>query len=130
MSVPVLECGEPLVDLRTVEALLLASPSAATPVRIGVLDRLITAQTLLPAGLRLRIGGYACVPHAEGAAADVTLSTVDGRVVGVARLLGDALRTAGMVNHPLRPWHWSYGDRHWAVVTGAPAARYGPAEAL
>jgi len=30
------------------------------------------------------------------------------------------------VNYPTEWWHWSYGDRYWAFVTGAPHALYGP----
>ena len=33
---------------------------------------------------------------------------------------------AGLVNYPTEWWHWSYGDRYWALLTGAPAALYGP----
>ena len=40
----------------------------------------------------------------------------------LARVLGDV----GLVNYPTEWWHWSYGDRYWALVTGAPAALYGP----
>ncbi|MER7188457.1 M15 family metallopeptidase, partial [Streptomyces hyaluromycini] len=42
-------------------------------------------------------------------------------------LMGRALTTAGFVNYPTEWWHWSYGDRYWALLSGAPAARYGPA---
>jgi D-alanyl-D-alanine dipeptidase len=35
---------------------------------------------------------------------------------------------AGFVNYPSEWWHWSYGDRYWAVVTGEPHAIYGPVE--
>jgi len=41
--------------------------------------------------------------------------------------LVNAMRGAGFVNYPTEWWHWSYGDRYWAFVTGAPAARYGEA---
>jgi D-alanyl-D-alanine dipeptidase len=41
-------------------------------------------------------------------------------------VLGDALSGAGLVNYPTEWWHWSYGDRYWALVTGAPTTRYGP----
>jgi len=34
---------------------------------------------------------------------------------------------AGFVNYPTEWWHWSYGDRDWTFVVGAPQARYGPA---
>lgn len=41
-------------------------------------------------------------------------------------LLARVLRGAGLVNYPTEWWHWSYGDRYWALMTGAPAAVYGP----
>lgn len=44
-------------------------------------------------------------------------------------LLAKVLGSAGLVNYPTEWWHWSYGDRYWALVTGAPAALYGPVEA-
>jgi D-alanyl-D-alanine dipeptidase len=40
-------------------------------------------------------------------------------------ILCDALTRAGFVNYPTEWWHWSYGDRYWAFVTGAPVAPYG-----
>ncbi|MEP6697981.1 MAG: M15 family metallopeptidase [Pseudonocardiales bacterium] len=92
-------------------------------------------------------------PHTAGAAVDLTLCGADGvevdmgtavnatpedsdgacyfaapRVDGPARanrdLLGRALGGAGLVNYPTEWWHWSYGDRYWAHVTGARHARY------
>ena len=94
-------------------------------------------------------------PHVAGAAVDLTLVTADGTpldlgmeidatpeqsggrcytgselVVGRARahreLMARALGGAGLVNYPTEWWHWSFGDRYWALVTGAPAALYGP----
>lgn len=43
-------------------------------------------------------------------------------------MLGEALSAAGLVNYPTEWWHWSYGDRYWALQTGAPAALYGAKE--
>ena len=40
-----------------------------------------------------------------------------------------SLRGAGLVNYPTEWWHWSYGDRYWALMTGARAALYGPVAA-
>ena len=40
-----------------------------------------------------------------------------------------ALRGAGLVNYPTEWWHWSYGDRYWALLTGAGHALYGPVRA-
>ncbi|WP_338682009.1 M15 family metallopeptidase [Streptomyces acidiscabies] len=65
-------------------------------------------------------------PHSAGAAVDLTLVTPAAREN--RRVLGEALSTAGLVNYPTEWWHWSYGDRYWALVTGAPTALYGPRE--
>lgn len=94
-------------------------------------------------------------PHCAGAAVDLTLVAEDdeeldlGTAVNASpeesagrcytgspdvppparahrRILGAALSAAGLINYPTEWWHWSYGDRYWAVVTGAPAALYGP----
>ncbi|GAA0802259.1 M15 family metallopeptidase [Spirilliplanes yamanashiensis] len=95
------------------------------------------------------------MPHGTGGAVDLTLCTTDGveldlgtpvdatpeasgdacffAAPGISaaaranrRLLADALGGAGLVNYPTEWWHWSYGDRYWALLTGAPATRYGP----
>jgi zinc D-Ala-D-Ala dipeptidase len=39
-----------------------------------------------------------------------------------------AMRAAGFANYTTEWRHWSYGDRYWALVTGAPAAIYGEAQ--
>ncbi|MDX2604863.1 M15 family metallopeptidase [Streptomyces caniscabiei] len=96
-------------------------------------------------------------PHSAGAAVDLTLADADGRELdfgtrvnaspeesagacytgadGISaearahrETLGAALSAAGLVNYPTEWWHWSYGDRYWALATGAPAALYGPRE--
>jgi D-alanyl-D-alanine dipeptidase len=95
-------------------------------------------------------------PHVAGAAVDVTVCAEDGseRPMGTAvnaspeetadacytastaisaeergnrHVLSGVLTAVGLVNYPTEWWHWSYGDRYWAFVTGRPAARYGPA---
>ncbi|MER5715404.1 M15 family metallopeptidase [Streptomyces sp. NPDC002132] len=96
-------------------------------------------------------------PHVSGGAVDLTLCTEDGRELPLGtevnatpeeseggcrtaatnigaearanRLrLHRAMTTAGFVNYPTEWWHWSYGDRYWALLTTAPAAEYGPAD--
>jgi zinc D-Ala-D-Ala dipeptidase len=98
-------------------------------------------------------------PHSAGAAVDLTLATDDGAEVDMGTrvnanpeesagacftdahsisaqaranrdLLGRALASAGFVNYPTEWWHWSYGDRYWALAAGAPAACYGPVNRL
>jgi zinc D-Ala-D-Ala dipeptidase len=93
-------------------------------------------------------------PHSTGGAIDLTLSDErgceldlgtrvnaspeesDGACFTDAPTIGESARTnrallaalmdqAGFVNYPTEWWHWSFGDRYWAYVTGRPAARYG-----
>ena len=92
-------------------------------------------------------------PHVGGAAVDLTLVDADGdeldfgcpeaatpeesdgacytdapglsaRARENRAMLGEALTSAGMVNYPTEWWHWSYGDRYWAFLSGAKHALY------
>jgi D-alanyl-D-alanine dipeptidase len=36
------------------------------------------------------------------------------------------MSTAGFLNYPTEWWHFSYGDRYWALDTGEQTAIYGP----
>jgi zinc D-Ala-D-Ala dipeptidase len=96
-------------------------------------------------------------PHSAGAAVDLTLATADGteldmgcpidaspeesdglcytHAAGITEqaranraVLVDALTSAGLINYPTEWWHWSFGDRYWALLTGSPNAIYGPHE--
>ena len=96
-------------------------------------------------------------PHSAGAAVDVTLVDDQGHELDMgARVnaspeesngacytdalginararanratLGAALSTAGLINYSTEFWHWSFGDRYWALQTKQPAALYGPVE--
>ena len=58
-----------------------------------------------------------CATNASGLAPDALRNRL---------LLAAALTAVGMVNYPSEWWHWSYGDRYWALSTGAEAAIYGP----
>lgn len=150
-SVPVNETYQPLVTLgasfgpararvRSGIAARLRRAQLALPV--GVSLRVVDGHRL-PAVQAPAIGTSFAVPvrvaaHVAGAAVDVTL--VDPRGVELdmgtpedisaaarehRRRLARVLRDAGLVNCATEWWHWSYGDRYWAVITGAPAALYG-----
>ncbi len=96
-------------------------------------------------------------PHTAGAAVDLTLADTLGRELDLGTrmnadpeesegacytdavniseqardnrtLLGTALTAAGLVNYPTEWWHWSFGDRYWALLTGETTACYGPKE--
>nr|AGS49755.1 dipeptidase [uncultured bacterium esnapd15] len=108
--------------------------------------RLLTSRFVAP---------LAVAPHVAGAAVDVTLADSSGQELdmgtaidatpeqsggrcyfsadGISRearanrdLLARVLRREGLVNYPTEWWHYSYGDRYWALATGAAAALYGP----
>jgi D-alanyl-D-alanine dipeptidase len=93
-------------------------------------------------------------PHSAGAAIDLTLCDANGleldmgtrinatpeesrdacytdagNISAKARanrhILTAALSAAGLVNYATEWWHWSYGDRYWALQTGQPTAVYG-----
>jgi D-alanyl-D-alanine dipeptidase len=200
-AIPVLECGEQLVDVRRVSSLLVdgrkqqESADTFAYLREGVLDRLLAAEAALPQGLRLLlVEGYRqpllqrryfeeyagklradhrewsageirsaasrfvsppeIAPHSAGAAVDLTLADADNHELDLGTrmnatpeqsagacytqaanisdqarslrdTLGTALAGAGLVNYPTEWWHWSFGDRYWALMTGAATARYG-----
>jgi D-alanyl-D-alanine dipeptidase len=101
------------------------------------------------------VAPLAMAPHVAGAAVDLTLVDADGRELWMGSaldatpeesdgrcftdapgldpvatthraMLVAALQPTGLVNYPTEWWHWSYGDRYWAHVTGASHALYGP----
>ena len=95
-------------------------------------------------------------PHSAGAAIDLTLCSAGGTELDLGTpvnaspeesagacytghpsisaearrnraMLASALQGAGLVNYPTEWWHWSYGDRYWAMASGSGRAIYGPA---
>ena len=104
------------------------------------------------------VSPVAVAPHVAGAAVDLTLVDVcgeeldlgtaidatpedsDGRCWTAAdgigadarahrELLAGVLAGQGLVNYPTEWWHWSFGDRYWALTTRARHALYGPVSA-
>lgn len=43
-------------------------------------------------------------------------------------LMTTALTREGLINYPDEWWHFSYGDRLWAEITGKPSAFFAPLE--
>lgn len=101
------------------------------------------------------VAPLAVAPHVAGAAVDLTLVDDAGRALDLGTAidatpeqsegrcyldapglpahvrrhrawLAEAMTTAGLVNYPTEWWHWSFGDRYWALLTGADAATAGP----
>ena len=96
-------------------------------------------------------------PHTAGAAIDLTLCDAEGRELDMGTILDatpeqsdglcytdapglpkqaaenrailvEAMHSAGFVNYPTEWWHFSYGDRYWALMSQRPEAIYGPVE--
>jgi D-alanyl-D-alanine dipeptidase len=102
------------------------------------------------------VAPLAVAPHVAGAAVDLTLVTTSGAELWMGTpvdvtpeesggacffaapvddearhnrtVLAAALAAAGLINYPAEWWHWSYGDRYWALLTGADHAVYGSVE--
>ncbi|MFI5842728.1 M15 family metallopeptidase [Catenuloplanes sp. NPDC051500] len=97
-------------------------------------------------------------PHSTGGAVDLTLCDAEGRELDMGTvvdatpddsadacftaatnipdaavtnrtIMGNALLEAGLINYPTEWWHWSYGDRYWALMTDAPTTIYAPIRA-
>lgn len=49
------------------------------------------------------------------------------RGVNYRRILFNLLSSVGMQVNPHEYWHWSYGDKMWALLQNQPAAFYGTA---
>ncbi|HEU4347904.1 MAG TPA: M15 family metallopeptidase [Actinoplanes sp.] len=80
-----------------------------------------------PQGVELDMGTpIDATPEQSGGACYFAAEGIDADARTRRELLAKVLGGAGLVNYPTEWWHWSYGDRYWALMTGAPAALYGP----
>jgi zinc D-Ala-D-Ala dipeptidase len=91
----------------------------------GAVDVTLCTET----GEELPMGSPAQAGPLESGGAAAMDSPVPARARANRDSLRQALTAAGLVNRPEAWWHWSYGDPFWCLVTGAPAARYGPVPA-
>jgi D-alanyl-D-alanine dipeptidase len=66
-------------------------------------------------------------PPEHDTACFTTSTLIDAEARTNRNTLIAAMTATGFVNYPSEWWHWSYGDRYWAFVTGPNHARYGPA---
>lgn len=68
-------------------------------------------------------------PEASGGRCFTASSDVTGAAREHRDLLARVLEDVGMVNYPTEWWHWSWGDRYWALTTDAPHAHHAPVAA-
>ena len=109
---------------RHVEASKFVSPPEVAPHGTGGAVDLTLCTT---SGVELDLGTPVNTsPEASHGACYTASADVSGQAWELRRLLGDALSGAGLVNYPTEWWHWSYGERYWALVRGERVTRYAP----
>ncbi|MFV2101792.1 M15 family metallopeptidase [Micromonospora sp. LOL_024] len=114
-----LDDGEPLV-----ETTKFVSPVEVAPHSTGgAVDLTLRSAD----GVELDMGtAVDATPEASGDACFTAAPSIGATVRQHRQILVDALPRVGLVNYPTEWWHWSYGDRYWALLTGAARTRYGP----
>lgn len=63
----------------------------------------------------------------EGPLMSTAAKGISSKAANNRRILLNTMESAGFVNYPYEWWHYSFGDRYWALTTGATAALYGTA---
>ncbi|WP_242449053.1 M15 family metallopeptidase [Burkholderia metallica] len=118
----------PLPDEHTLIALAshyVAPPEvAAHPTGAAVDLTLMSAE-----GTELDMGCILDATDQESSGACYTHNPFISRAAARNRqVLIAALTGAGLTNYPSEWWHWSFGDRYWAVMHDQSHAIYGPVE--
>ncbi|MFJ9814901.1 M15 family metallopeptidase [Streptomyces sp. NPDC101151] len=110
--------------IRELASAYISPPEVAPHVSGGAVDLTLCTEdgTELPLGTEVN----ATPEESEGACRTAALDISDEARTNRA-LMDRALAATGFVNYPTEWWHWSYGDRYWALLRHAPASRYGPA---
>ncbi|WP_205471925.1 M15 family metallopeptidase [Nocardioides sp. SYSU D00038] len=142
----VVEGHRSVADQRAIIARYSAQVCAARPGVSATELAVLTSRFVAPVEVAPHVAGAAvdltlvdaCGDELDlGTAIDATPEQSGGRCYTAATdispdarahrdLLARVLGAVGLVNYPTEWWHWSYGDRYWALVTGAAAAPYGP----
>ncbi|MFE9448388.1 M15 family metallopeptidase [Streptomyces sp. NPDC006739] len=110
--------------IRELASAYISPPEVAPHVSGGAVDLTLCAEdgTELPLGTEVN-----ATPEESAGACRTGAPNISAEARANRALMCRALTAAGFVNYPTEWWHWSYGDRYWALLRGAPAARYGPA---
>jgi D-alanyl-D-alanine dipeptidase len=110
---------------RHIEASKFVSPPEVAPHGTGGAVDLTLCTT---SGVELDLGTPVnASPEASHGACYTSSHDIPAQARELRHILGTALGGAGMVNYPTEWWHWSYGERYWALVHGAAFTRYAPA---
>jgi zinc D-Ala-D-Ala dipeptidase len=78
-------------------------------------------------GIELDLGTpYDAIPQETDNATFFDATNISVQAMHNRQILAHALQSVGFVNYFTEWWHWSYGDRYWAVMTNADQALYHP----
>jgi len=70
-------------------------------------------------GVELDLGSNVdATPEDSAGACDTAATGLSREPAAHRQLLVSVLTEVGLVNDPTEWWHWSYGDRYWAMATG------------
>lgn len=117
--------GTDPAEIRALASRFVSPPELAPHSAGAAVDVLLTS----PDGVELDLGcPIDASPEASAGRCYTAHPDVAGEALLLRRELAKALDGAGLVNYPTEWWHWSYGDRYWAFVTGADHALFGPVE--
>ncbi|CAB3961353.1 dipeptidase [Burkholderia aenigmatica] len=118
----------PLPDEHTLVALsshYVAPPEVAAHPTGAAVDLTLIS----PDGIELDMGCVLDATNQESSGACYTHNPFISRAAARNRqVLIAALTGAGFTNYPSEWWHWSFGDRYWAVMHDQSHAIYGPVE--
>ncbi|MEJ7833488.1 MAG: M15 family metallopeptidase [Nocardioides sp.] len=110
-------------EIRRLASRFVSPPEIAPHGTGAAVDVLLTA----PDGAELDLGcPIDTSPEDSGGRCYTDHPDVQGEARRLRRELVGAMSRAGLVNYPTEWWHWSYGDRYWALVAGEPHALFGP----
>ncbi|MFF3850313.1 M15 family metallopeptidase [Streptomyces sp. NPDC002328] len=109
--------------IRELASAYISPPEVAPHVSGGAVDLTLCTEdgTELPLGTEVN-----ATPEESEGGCRTAATNIDAEARANRLLMHRAMTVAGFVNYPTEWWHWSYGDRYWALLTEAPAAEYGP----
>lgn len=87
------------------------------------LNRILMSDPLVSA---IIVPPFDAVPHETDNAIFFDAKNITAQAIQNRKILAYALESVGFVNYYTEWWHWSYGDRYWAVMNNLDRALYNP----
>ncbi|GGO75919.1 M15 family metallopeptidase [Nocardioides deserti] len=114
-------------DLERLTSRFVAPLDVAPHVAGAAVDLTLVDVSTDPAGVELDLGTpIDATPEQSGGRCFTAAAHISAAARARRDLLAEVLGAEGLVNYPTEWWHWSHGDRYWALVTGAGHALHGP----